>query len=279
MQVLYSRLQAEVPWNAVEAIGTLIAAAVALLIAVFSDSLRALHTRPRLKVSLDFSPPDCHKITIRYWFRKARSSAARKPQQGGDTSTATVHASSFGIPPEPAFVDARQEDVESYYFRLKIRNTGREKAESVEVFAARLLRRQADGSFKEVESFLPMNLTWAHYREVFLPAISPGTYKHCNLGHVIDPVKRVQIASVYPSWAEHIIWEDVHPKETILSLDTAVKPRTKSHLLPPGTYRLAITVAAANARPVKEQFEIRLTGDWYKDEDIMLGEGVVVRKL
>ena len=47
----------------------------------------------------------------------------------------------------------------------------------------------------------------------------------------------------------------------------------------PGTYRLLITVAAANAEPVTKTLEITLTGDWYDEQDEMLGRGIIVRVL
>ena len=124
-----------------------------------------------------------------------------------------------------------------------------------------------------VNSFLPKNLVWSHFRKMLLPAISPDTYKHCDLGHILHPEGRKTIPG------EHTTWPNVLQDKTILSLDTVVKPYTQSYLLPFGTYRLTIIVAAANAKAQRQTLEIALTGDWYDDEEKMLGEGIGIRLL
>ena len=152
-------------------------------------------------------------------------------------------------------------------------NRGNQKAESVEVFASDLSKQQADDTFKKVDSFLPMNLLWADYRQVFFPAISPDMYRHCDLVHIIDPKERAQFG------AEDKEWPNISREKTILSFDTAVKPHTLSYLVPPGKYRLVILVAAANAKPIRKTLEISLTGEWYDDQETMLGLGVGVRPI
>lgn len=212
----------------------------AVLVAIFQDKIRSWVTRPKLNVSIKLGPPDCHSIPL-----------VRTDLKTGETLL----------------------EAPCYYLRLRVDNSGNQKAESVEVFAAELLKCQADGQFKEVESFLPMNLRWAHYREIIFPAIVPGVYKHCDLGHIIDP----QLRSGFPP--EDKSWENVPPEKTVLSLDTAVKPNTRSYLIPPGKYHLVLLVAAANAKPIKKTLEITLTGDWYEDEKRMLGEGIGIREV
>ena len=108
---------------------------------------------------------------------------------------------------------------------------------------------------------------------MLLPAISPGTYKHCDLAHILDPDDRESVPG------EHATWPNVPQNKTILSLDTIVKPYTQSYLLPFGTYHLTLIVAAANAKATTKTLEITLTGDWYDDEDQMLGEGIGIRLL
>jgi len=223
----------------VEAIGTITAAIVALIIALFQDKMRAWIVRPKLEVSIDVKPPDCLKIPI-----------VRYGSEGEQEVVA-----------------------DTYHLRFRVTNKGNQKAESVEVFASKLLRRQVDDTFKEVDTFLPMNLVWADYRKVFFPAISPNMYRHCDLAHIIDPQKRAGFT------AEDKKWPKIPPEQTVLSFDTAVKPHTLSHLLPFGKYRLVIIVAAANAKPVEKTLEISLTGDWYDDEQRMFQEGVGVRIL
>jgi hypothetical protein len=213
---------------------------VALAIAVFQDKMRAWFMRPKLDVSIDVTPPDCLKIPLcRY----------------GPDGTQEVVA-------------------DTYQLRLRVTNWGHQKAESVYVFASKLSRRQADDTFKEENSFLPMDLLWAGYRQPFFPAaISPKMCRHCDLAHVIEPHKRAGCTM------ENRTWPNVPAGKTILSFDIAVKHSTLSHLLPPGKYRLDLAVAAANAEPVWKTLEISLTGDWYDDEQRMFREGVGVRIL
>jgi len=233
----------------VEAMGTILTVIAALAIALFQDKFRAWIMRPKLDVSIDLSPPDCHKTKL------------------GLNLPGGVPRTDLGLRPA--------EYIDVYYFRLRVTNSGDEKAESVEVFAAELLKQQADGTFKEVDWFLPMNLIWSHFKppEIFLPAISPGTYKHCDLAHILEPKRRQMVPG------ERKTWPNINPDNTILSLDTIVKPFTDSYLLPFGTYHLTIIVAASNAKAVKKTLEITLTGDWYDDEQEMLGQGIGIRLL
>lgn len=233
------------------AIGTIVMAIVAI-IAVFQDKIRAWLLRPILSVSISLNPPDCHKTELHF----VTEGQTKPPQGPSKKDKASV---------------SRQTDV--YYFRLRIANLGNQKAESVEVIASELSRRVADGTFKAVGSFLPMNLLWTNIHTMFLPAISPGTFKHCDLVHVINPKMRKLIPM------EDNTWPNVSQDETILSFDTAFKPFAKNYLVCPGTYRLTLIVAAANSKPVKKVLGIRLTGDWYDEEQKMFGEGIGIKVL
>jgi hypothetical protein len=250
--------------NLMTAIGTLMAVIVALIIAIFQDWLRALYSRPNLEISIDLCPPDCHKTRLHL--------LSVLDMEGVPTTTTlyphtevAADIATFTSGPAPSRI------ADAYYFRLKVRNLGRRRAESVEVFAAKLERKQADGTFSKVDSFLPMNLLWSYHRQVFLPAISPKTYKHCDLAHIIDPSEREN----FPG--EHKTWPNVSSEKTVLSFDTASKPYVQSYLVPAGIYLLNIVIAAANAEPVEETLEITLTGDWYDNEQEMLSQGIGIR--
>ena len=213
-------------------------ATVALaVVAVFQDKIRERITRPELEVSIEPNPPDCLSIPM---------------VMVGPQGEQLVKS-------------------DCYYIRLRIENTGNQKAESPEVFASELSKRQADGEFRRVASFLPMNLIWADFRAELAPAIPPKMYRHCDIAHVLDPERRGQ----FPQ--EDNIWNGVPANTPILSFDTFVKPNTLSHLVPFGTYRLLLLIAAANAKPITRTLEISLTGDWFSDESSMLGDGLGVR--
>jgi len=150
--------------------------------------------------------------------------------------------------------------------RLSVANAGRGKAENVEVIADSLQRRLPDGSYEQVTTFMRMNLTWSHTGRVFREAISPQTAKDCDLAHILKPSQRPQFPAE----------DDPHLQrgKAILHFHTEVKPANLSYLCPPGDYRLHITLAAANAAPVRQILTINLTGQWYDDESDMFKDGV-----
>jgi len=181
---------------------------------------------------------------------------------------------------EIMFLNERTHEValhgDCYYLRIWVENRGRLRAERVQVFAAKLLRRRADGDFTEEKQFLPMNLRWSHSQqrpegpEIFAEGISPGMGKHCDLGHILHPDLRRKTQQTLPG---------VPDEQTILELDLEVAPSTLSHLIRPGEYRLELKVAAANARPVTKVLEINLTGEWFDEESKMFAEGIGLKEV
>lgn len=211
---------------------------LAVLIALFKDEVLRWRRRPRLSVSIKLNPPDCHKTQMNYQIQK----------------TALT------------FVSA-----DCYYMLLWVENLGKTRAEQVQVFAAKLSRKSADGSFKDVDGFLPMNLKWAHGQqasggpEIFAQGISPMMGKHCDLGHIVDPQFRKDLGEDLPG---------VPADRTIVALDLEFLPSMRSHLIPPGTYRLELRVAAANSTPVTRVLELTTTGEWFQDQGRMFVEGL-----
>jgi hypothetical protein len=89
--------------------------------------------------------------------------------------------------------------------------------------------------------------------------------KHCALGHIVDPQFRKDLGEDLPS---------VPAEKTILALDLEFLPSSRSHLVPPGTYRLELRVAAANSTPVTRILELTTTGEWFQNEDQMFTNGL-----
>jgi len=209
------------------------------IVGIFQDRIRSFLKHPNLNLSIDVSHPDCHKTTL------------KRVNQQGQTIT----------------------QADCYYFRVRIDNYGNERAEFVEVFAKQLLKQGLDGEFRSVNSFLPMNLVWSYNKKQYLEAISPGTGKHCDLGYIIDPNMRTQ----FPLEDNPAL--NVPINNTVFSLDVAVKTFTLNHLIPPGTYRLIIQVAAANVNPTTIRLEIVLTGSWHNTEQNMFARGISIRRI
>jgi hypothetical protein len=214
---------------------------LAVVVALLRDEIRSIWKRPNLCPAIKLSAPDCHKTWITYT----------------DKMTGAVTAQG-----------------DCYYLRLWVENRGRLRAEKVQVFLSKVKKQLADGSFRPVKAFLPMNLRWAHSQpgnaspEIFADGISPGMGKHCDLGHVLHPLLRAQVKETLPEASRDKI---------ILSLDLEVQPSTLSHLLLPGVYRLEVKIGAANARPVTRSFELNLTGEWFDNEERMFADGIGVK--
>jgi hypothetical protein len=127
------------------AIGTLALA----FIAVFQDQIRSWQFRPKLSMSIQCVPPDCHKTKF---------------------SSESTHVSA-----------------NCYYFNFRVRNNGNRRAEYVEAYVSVLEKQQADGKFSQIANFLPTNLLWGQTGKPIFNAISPSMEKICNLGYIVDP--------------------------------------------------------------------------------------------
>ena len=85
-----------------------------------------------------------------------------------------------------------------YFIRLRIRNTGKLRAEKVEVFLAEALIGEND-TYRPVANFTPMNLRWS-YSDIerpiiYLDGISPDMQRLCDFGAISDP-KHPELAPV-----------------------------------------------------------------------------------
>ena len=220
-----------------------IATFLAVFVALFKEELVRIWRHPKLNARIILEAPDCHKTQMNIFDQKT---------------------------------GCLLDQAECYYFRLWVENSGNQRAEKIQVFVSKLLRRHADGSFVEDKSFLPMNLKWSHSQmsplgpEIFADGISPQMGKHCDFGHIIDPSKRSMLGHVLPT---------VKTGETILAMDLEVAPATLTHLIPPGTYRFNLKLAAANLEPITKVIEINLTGNWYTDENKMFSDGIGMKEI
>lgn len=240
--------------NLITAIATVAAVVAALVIAIFQDRLRSLGAHPELSIDFRFAPPDRIKT---YW-------QFREGQPALSVTTGPYYGDS-GIPRSIADV---------YYFRIRVTNSGNQKAEMVEVFATELRKQQADGeTFERVSAFVPMNLAWSYDRVIFWDVISPGVSKHCDLVHITDPGAQ--------QWLEEhgrFLGSSSQTTSPRLILDTYARADAFCHTLEPGKYQIDIEATASNAKSTKRTVEITLKG-WYDEEEEMFGDGVFIRLL
>lgn len=135
-------------WTGVSAIATALAVVVALFLAIFQDWLRQLFHRPKLTA------------TIRDTMSCEKSVLILKNE---------------GTP------------FDLYYLHLWIENEGKAAAEHAHVFASKLFRKESDGRWKELSSFLPLNLSWTHEPQdscSFLDRLAPQTGRYCDLARI-----------------------------------------------------------------------------------------------
>ena len=161
------------------------------------------------------------------------------------------------------------------FLRVWIKNDGSEAAKNVEVYAEKLQRRRADGSWEPVPRFPPMNLKWANANgAIFYPIISPTMGKHCDVAHIVDPTNRR-----HPNLTEYNQALKLAADQTSLAFDLQTAPNHRGHIVEPGIYRLGIIVAAENASPVRRTIEITVDGRWDADADRMLRDYVGIKVL
>lgn len=167
------------------------------------------------------------------------------------------------------------ETADGYALRVEIKNNKPKcrlnaRAEKVEVFALRLLKRDKDGSFKPVHEFEPRNLIWSHS---FLPLadISPSMQRFCFIGRMLKPYERKKFAE--------FDLEDVPIGETCLCIDVDIPRNTKDHILRAGTYRLECLIGASNTEAFHKTFEICISGEWFDDEVKMFEKGLTIKEI
>jgi hypothetical protein len=158
---------------------------------------------------------------------------------------------------------------DSVHVRLRVINDGHAQARNVEVYAERV-RRYTDGRWAQVQSFVPMNLTWADLNVMYFPGISHRMSKYCTLGYIVDLGRRKP--ELEPAGG-------VGPDETCFAFSLIARPNNKPHIVGPGRYRIRLIVAAENAPPVTREIELHVPGRWYPDEATMLRDGIALAKV
>jgi hypothetical protein len=114
------------------------------------EELQRLWRKPALDVTVQAQPPDCHIGKTIY----------------SDPKTGTVLG-----------------EGDCCYLRLWVHNNqGNLPATNVEVFVSRLFFETVSRKFVQADNFLPMNLRWAHTKEIFRSRIAPKMGRHCDLG-------------------------------------------------------------------------------------------------
>ncbi len=149
-----------------------------------------------------------------------------------------------------------------YFIRLQIENTGRTRAEKVQVRALRLERRGVDQNFTDIPTTLPFNMKWSNSPPTgavtILDGISSRMSAFCDIISLCDPANPHQRR---PTGASANV--------TIGQLQLEFELPDEWILLTPGTYRLTLRIAAANVEPIDRTIEFTHSGNWTADDPAM----------
>ncbi len=128
-----------------------------------------------------------------------------------------------------------------YYYRARIHNNGKETARHIEVFIQDIRRKTTTGAWEAFERFIPQYLVWAIVPpgQTHLPMLLPRSHRHFDLAHVVRPSDRKLLPREHDA--------DAPEDRTVVSLNVDVPYLRKGHLLPPGEYRITLTVGGINA--------------------------------
>lgn len=211
---------------------------LAVLVALFKDWFWGKIKKPILDMKFEMQPPYC-------------------------TKTLTLSPMS----PQP---------FSSYYFRMKIINTGSQTANRVQVYLNKVSKKHPDERYYEERQFQPMNLKWSNPKsqndpEIYASQILPGMGKFCDLGHIFDPTFR----QFYLNSPGICIPGD--PDPLLFEFELEVQPFTGSHLVKIGEYILELIIAAENAKPMTKKVTLNFYGPWTLVENTMFNNGIGIR--
>jgi hypothetical protein len=227
--------------KALTAIGTV----SAVVFVLFQEKWRKWNYHPTINVSAITKPPDCVKI----------------PYVQTTFLPGMVHS-------------VIRRETTSYYLRALVENIGNETARNVEIYAKELKRESKDGRWERVEDFPPMNLTWSNPQPEHassLPSLPPGSRRHCDVGHILDPKDQKSMEAEDRSDLE------LEAGMVSLTFDLINRPLHLGHIVKPGRYRLAIEVAADNFDAVVKEVEINFDGRWNGDQRTMFADHVGIK--
>jgi hypothetical protein len=197
--------------------------------------------------------------TIRGWFYRPTLSVSIK----------TEPPDCMAVPERFLKPPAAIVEVTAVYLRILVRNGGNATALNTEVYVDEIYRKRTDGLWESIAGFPPMNLTWSDVGGMYFARIAPGMSKHCDVASIYDPYA---LAAVEGGPRKPELKAD----QTSLTFRLISHPNHKGNIVGPGDYRLHLTVAAENARPVNVRVNISLRGDWYSNSERMLRDGVGV---
>lgn len=203
-----------------------IATSLAVVVALFKDTLMRWLRRPIIKTSSGQYIPYVVRVPLRHHERC----------------------------PNGVIVS----ECDAFWFRICVTNRGRDTARALEAFAERLERRAATGDFQPVERFIPASLTWAGLDAPVLPRLNPGSDRYLVALSILKPDDR---ACVLDNQAQ-TVFDRLHASGPVTELGVHQKDTSYSHACAPGEYRLRLAISGENVDTVRFIFEFAAPSVW-----------------
>lgn len=154
-------------------------------------------------------------------------------------------------------------NTEAYAFRFGVRNDGESQARLCEAFIAEL-KKEKENKWVDVEYFQQVHLRWdiGKESENLYTHINPSSVRRlCIIGYIMKPAK--DLPKDEAKWF----------RLTQLYSIGGYQPQH----LNPGKYRIKVMVAAENAKPVSQNFELCWSGVWKDKSDEMFREIDIIK--
>jgi len=215
---------------------TLFLGAVAIFGPAYADRFKAWLLRPVLVLEFRQSPPDCHLTD---------AVLALSPSQKSK---------------EPFFI-----------YRFRVTNKGKTQARKCEALVEGLATADAAGQFQLYPKYTPVRLIWGSGFEEFVD-INPDRHFFCDL----LSIPSVAFQRVHRDLFGAYVDPQYSPSFDLgLVLSVRAAFFSQPNRLPPGRYRIDITIYSENADKVSMQLFISWSGVWKPVENEMFRECVV----
>ena len=155
-----------------------------------------------------------------------------------------------------------------YYLRFRVENNGNYQSKDTEAIVIEVFKKEANGEYRELRNFLPLNLVWAHDNLVSMPKIQPKLFKHLNFGYIEK--------SEFASLNYFGITEGVN---IVFKFGFVIRPTHGSHILLPGDYNITIKFASNNLSPVTKKYNLVISDKWDDNEKEMLQNNISIKEI
>lgn len=216
-------------------LSTLFLGIVAIFGPAYSDQFKAWWLRPVLNIDFRMAPPDCHLTTLILVL-----SASQKSK-------------------EPVF-----------YYRLRVGNTGRSQARKCEMVLESIAIGDPASNYVPLPTFTPVRLLWGAGFEDFVD-INPERRFFCDLFTIPNEQTQKVHRDLHGAYVD---LQGAPPFDLGVVLNVKSAFFSQPSRLPPGKYRLDLSVYSENADRVQRSVYVAWSGNWRTTEQEMFRECV-----